>query len=797
MASAAKDSSGVFQGMLFVVDLLNKNGIPDMAANQHLENEILSHGGSCTSSNEYVSSVGNTPVTHVVVSHMAQASVQAAQADGKELVSEYWIKARCKFQHPPHPDSEIFWRPRPFADNPCGSEDLVICITGYTGVERKMLTFACQWAGFFFNAQLSRGSTTHLLCFQHSGAKWDAARKWAAESLSSGGPGRPHVVNHRWLVDCLTAWEVLPAERYTHHSGEALMQDPSLLPLPWYSLHGRPDPSLAELERQHVVAGSGSSDTADYHSAVGATATACPVELSGPDPVGKKNSPAEEPAVGLPQPGSSSLPGQAGGKQAGQGEATQPSHPSGPSDPEAYAEAQATTAQLVETLDPRPAADNPVTPQQPKSHLSLSSLPTVGRPSGLPSSVKLPVWQKKRGGGSSSSGAGPAQRTTERLVVSTSAAVAAAGPDLGPDPQPEAEKAGGAEKSAEKAEAQKTPEAGGAAAEVGNASTGTRQLRKRGSLAEQLLGGGSLAACTGGGSLPGPCTEVAADTLLGLDPANHNHEGKGAADPIDGRGSGGEAGGKDSRPAEAEQQQPAEGGGREEAGNLVGDDDEPTEDEELWEMLDMEEPRTSGGGGSTRRGRGSAAVASDSEADNGGAEGGAEEEEEVVEEEVRHASKRVHGGGKQVTAGAKRSGGRQSKAADEGRLPPKKAKKTPAAPGVSTSAAAVHASMDRPACLALSGFHTEAKRRYTDAIHQLGAAKSRKSDSHAWDDEVTHLIMPELRRGEKSLAGMAAGAWLLSCEFLDVSLMEGHLQQEANFELEICKRGNAELISKV
>lgn len=39
-------------------------------------------------------------------------------------------------------------------------------------------------------------------------------------------------------------------------------------------------------------------------------------------------------------------------------------------------------------------------------------------------------------------------------------------------------------------------------------------------------------------------------------------------------------------------------------------------------------------------------------------------------------------------------------------------------------------------CLALSGFHTDTKRHYTDVIHRLGASKSRKSDLHAWDKEV-------------------------------------------------------------
>lgn len=41
--------------------------------------------------------------------------------------------------------------------------------------------------------------------------------------------------------------------------------------------------------------------------------------------------------------------------------------------------------------------------------------------------------------------------------------------------------------------------------------------------------------------------------------------------------------------------------------------------------------------------------------------------------------------------------------------------------------------------------------------------------------QVTHLVMPELKRMEKTVAAMAAGAWLLRAEYLDCSLVEGRL----------------------
>eukprot|EP00951_Prasinocladus_malaysianus_P011429 scaffold84372_cov20-Prasinocladus_malaysianus.AAC.2 len=60
--------------------------------------------------------------------------------------------------------------------------------------------------------------------------------------------------------------------------------------------------------------------------------------------------------------------------------------------------------------------------------------------------------------------------------------------------------------------------------------------------------------------------------------------------------------------------------------------------------------------------------------------------------------------------------------------------------------------------------------------------------------QITHLVMPCLKRNEKALAAMAAGVWLLRGEFLDSSLVEGRVQDEAVFELAECVSDN--VISK-
>lgn len=66
---------------------------------------VVFAGGKCVG--ESYSPDSMACATHVVVRHMQQASARAARAAGLELVSEYWVRARCRFQHPPEVKDEV------------------------------------------------------------------------------------------------------------------------------------------------------------------------------------------------------------------------------------------------------------------------------------------------------------------------------------------------------------------------------------------------------------------------------------------------------------------------------------------------------------------------------------------------------------------------------------------------------------------------------------------------------------------------------------------------------------------
>ena len=60
------------------------------------------------------------------------------------------------------------------------------------------------------------------------------------------------------------------------------------------------------------------------------------------------------------------------------------------------------------------------------------------------------------------------------------------------------------------------------------------------------------------------------------------------------------------------------------------------------------------------------------------------------------------------------------------------------------------------------------------ASPQLGVMRHkwpsiRLSECCRWEDRVTHVVAPSLKRVAKVLAALAAGTWIVSTEFLDAS----------------------------
>jgi hypothetical protein len=80
--------------------------------------------------------------------------------------------------------------------------------------------------------------------------------------------------------------------------------------------------------------------------------------------------------------------------------------------------------------------------------------------------------------------------------------------------------------------------------------------------------------------------------------------------------------------------------------------------------------------------------------------------------------------------------------------------------------------------------HSDERQHYAAILRRLRVRCL--TSSHDWQDSTTHIVQPELKRTEKSLAGMAAGVWLVKQQWLTDSSTAGQLRDPEAYELESC-----------
>ncbi|KAL3648097.1 hypothetical protein CASFOL_009065 [Castilleja foliolosa] len=127
----------------------------------------------------------------------------AARRDGKTLVNGLWVDHSFDVGMLVDPSS-VMYRPMKDLNGITGAKSLVVCLTGYQRQDRDDIMTMVALMGANFSKPLVANKVTHLICYKFEGEKYELAKKMNKIKL----------VNHRWLEDCLKAWELLPEAEY-------------------------------------------------------------------------------------------------------------------------------------------------------------------------------------------------------------------------------------------------------------------------------------------------------------------------------------------------------------------------------------------------------------------------------------------------------------------------------------------------------------------------------------------------------------------------------------------------------
>eukprot|EP00794_Sanderia_malayensis_P016834 gene16833-18532_t len=143
--------------------------------------------------------------THFLCLHQQGDDFKKALTEGKKIATAHWLNEVLMQKEMFVPAQPLHF-PVPFSNLVTGCKDMLISVSGYTGMERVIIKnivsiLGATYTGYFTQAH------THLICKRAEGPKYEKAIEWGIS-----------IVNAKWLGDMLQAGQAFPCTglaRYT------------------------------------------------------------------------------------------------------------------------------------------------------------------------------------------------------------------------------------------------------------------------------------------------------------------------------------------------------------------------------------------------------------------------------------------------------------------------------------------------------------------------------------------------------------------------------------------------------
>jgi hypothetical protein len=158
---------------------------------REMEKQIAHHGGRCAENTE------DAGTTHAVVEQRECREYEYWRAREKTVVVVHpeWLNACLRAKRVCDVGESVLYSPPQSLRGVDAMRDCVVCVTGYTGERRRDVETMARVLGAKFQKAYDR-TVTHLVCFEHEGAKWARAKELK----------QTHIVNHRWLEESVSKW---------------------------------------------------------------------------------------------------------------------------------------------------------------------------------------------------------------------------------------------------------------------------------------------------------------------------------------------------------------------------------------------------------------------------------------------------------------------------------------------------------------------------------------------------------------------------------------------------------------